>query len=138
MVWLEPAATCGSGHPASLRGSGEASMFDFVPKDGLLNRAFQLACFIHGDKGTALKVLNLSLERLETAVAAQDKRLYYTPAGKRISPPDRSTGSRYKVSFTESQLLQRLIYLTSEPFEIQQELSDFPRHIDEEDMVIHF
>jgi hypothetical protein len=113
-------------------------MFDFVPQDELLNRAFQLACFIHGDKETALKVLNLSLERLETAVAAQDKRLYYTPSGKHLSRRDRSTGSRYKVCFSESQLLQRLIYLTSEPFEIQQELSDSPSHIGEEDMVIHF
>src|SRR5262245_44859190 len=113
-------------------------MFEFAPQDVLLNKAFQLACFIHGDKGTALKVLNLSLERLETAVAAQDKRLYYTPAGKHVSCRDRPIGSRYKVSFSESQLLQRLICLTSEPFEIQQELPDSPRHVREEDIIIHF
>src|SRR4030095_12272436 len=46
--------------------------------------------------------------------------------------------SRYKVSFSESQLLQRLIYLTSEPFEIQQELSNSLVYIGEDDMIIHF
>jgi hypothetical protein len=113
-------------------------MYDSVPQDAILNKAFQLACFIHGNEPTALKVLNSSLERLETAVAAQDKRLYYTPSVKQAPSRDRSMGSRYKVSLSESHLLQRLIYLTSEPFEIQQELSDSPHNIGEEDMIIHF
>src|SRR6185436_16053207 len=99
-------------------------MYDFAPQDAIINKAFRLACFINGNESTALKVLNMSLERLETAVAAQDKRLYYTPLGKQIPARDGSNGSRYKVSLSESQLLQRLIYVTSEPFEIQQELSD--------------
>lgn len=113
-------------------------MFSFVPQDSTLNKAFRLACFIHGNKHIALKVLNASLERLETAVAAQDKRLYYTPSIKHLPGRDRPNGYRYKVSFSESHLLQRLIYLVSEPFEIQQELRDSPPYIDEEDMIIHF
>src|SRR6185436_3697121 len=112
-------------------------MYDFAPQDAIINKAFRLACFINGNESTALKVLNSSLERLETAVAAQDKRLYYTPSARQASSRRGSAGSRYKVSLSESQLLQRLIYLTSEPFEIQQELSDSP-YIGEEDMLIHF
>jgi hypothetical protein len=113
-------------------------MYDSVPQDAILNKAFQLAYFIHGNKVTALKVVISSLERLETAVAAQDRRLYYTPSSTQASLRDRRNGFRYKVSLNESHLLQRLIYLMSEPFEIERELSDSAPCIEEEDMIIHY
>src|SRR6185436_7519463 len=113
-------------------------MYDFAPQDAIINKAFRLACFINGNESTALKVLNSSLERLETAVAAQDKRLYYTPSARQASSRRGSAGSRYKVSLSESHLLQRLIYLSSEPYEILQERAGSPRSICEEDMIVHF
>jgi hypothetical protein len=109
-----------------------------VPQDAILNKAFQLGYFIHGDKKTAMQVVLASLERLETAVAAQDRRLYYTPAGKPSSQQGKQNGLRYKVSLSEAHLLQRLIYLMSEPFEIEKEGSVSAPHIGEEDMIIHY
>src|SRR5262249_47980564 len=99
-----------------------------------LARAFQLAYFIHGDRETALNIAAEALAKLEVAAAAQDKRLYYTPTGRAA----RAERFRTKVSVGELHLLQRLVYVESEPYERLAEQSPNGESPDEEDMLIHF
>ncbi|MCI0490612.1 MAG: hypothetical protein L0229_28805 [Blastocatellia bacterium] len=98
--------------------------------DELFVKAFELAYFIHGDRETALKVAAASLAKLEVACAAQDKRLYYSPRGRTSARK-----ARTKVNLSEPHLLQRLVYIESEPYEKQKEERHNPS---EEDMVIHY
>src|SRR5262245_16633712 len=97
--------------------------------DESIARAFQLAYFIHGDRETALHIATEAFAKLEVAAAAQDKRLYYTPTGR----ASRAERFRTKVSVGELHLLQRLVYVESEPYERHAEQSP-----DEEDMLIYF
>ena len=97
-------------------------------------RAFQLAYFIHGDKETALNIATEAFAKLEVAAAAQDKRLYYTPTGRAA----RAERFRTKVSVGELHLLQRLVYVESEPYERPAEQSPNGKSPDEEDMLIYF
>ncbi|HEX2490218.1 MAG TPA: hypothetical protein VHR27_12465, partial [Blastocatellia bacterium] len=101
-----------------------------------LARAFQLAYFIHGDRETALSIAAEAFAKLEVAAAAQDKRLYYTPTGRAA----RAGAERFrtKVSVSELHLLQRLVYVESEPYERQAEQAPNGKSSDEEDMLIHF
>lgn len=78
--------------------------------DELLNRAFQLAYFIHADKPTALRVAAEAAAKLEVAAVAQAKRLYYTPGGGKGA-------ARTKVFLSDRHLLQRLVYVESEKYE---------------------
>lgn len=105
-------------------------MSDSTLRTDLLVRAFKLAYFIHGDKATAVEIAQDALSKLEVACAAQDKRLYYSPVGRASS-----RGSRSKVSLSEPHLLQRLVYIGSEPYEKQREQAN---KVDEEAMTIHF
>jgi hypothetical protein len=98
--------------------------------DAVLQDALQLACFIHGDKATAAEIAANALSKLEVAAQAQDKRLYYTPSGR-----SSSRVARTKVSLCEHHLLQRLLYIESEPFEKRKEEDGLSG---EEDMIIHF
>src|SRR5262245_34567829 len=99
-----------------------------------ITRAFQLAYFIHGDKETALNIAAEAFAKLEVAAAAQDKRLYYTPTGRAA----RAERFRTKVSVGELHLLQRLVYVESEPYERPAEQSPNGEPPDEEDMLIYF
>lgn len=103
-----------------------------------LNRAFQLAFFIHGDQATAVRIATDAMDKLDVALAAQDKRRYYTLAGRLL--PEVLTAQRFrlKVSMSEPHLLQRLIYIESDPYEQQQERGDAAATLDEEDMIIRF
>ncbi|HUQ34549.1 MAG TPA: hypothetical protein VM095_20680 [Pyrinomonadaceae bacterium] len=104
--------------------------------DELLNRAFQLAYFIHADTRTALRVAFDAAAKLEVAAVAQTKRLYYTP-GKRMASKDaEASGARTKVFFSDCHLLQRLVYVESEKYERERE--ERAGAIDEEQMLIHF
>ncbi|MBL8203866.1 MAG: hypothetical protein JNM09_06515 [Blastocatellia bacterium] len=76
--------------------------------DERLTLAYQLAYFIHGDPIIAKRIAFAALEKLETAILAQDKRLYYS-------------GKRNKVSMPELHLLQRLVYAESEGEERRRE-----------------
>ncbi len=80
--------------------------------------AFRLAHFIHAERSVALKIASSALAKLEVAATAQDKRLYYRP---RNSPRGKRDDFRTKVSLTERQLLQRLVYIESEPYEKETE-----------------
>ncbi len=72
----------------------------------LLQRAYRLAWFLHGDSDVATAIAVEAVAKLEVAVVAQDKRLYYSPSTRRA-----------RVQLNESQLLQRLVYIESEPYE---------------------
>jgi hypothetical protein len=102
-----------------------------VLQDEWLNKAFQLAYFIHGDKTTAMQIVTSAMTLLEIAATAQDKRLYYTPTGRTLARK-----ARTKVSLSEIHLLQRLIYIESEPFEKNREKNDVL--LDENDLLAHF
>ena len=60
--------------------------------------------------------------KLNVAMAVQSKRLYYNPVG-RFSRGElrRTNGIRNKALFSDLHLLQRLIYVESEPYERQKE-----------------
>jgi hypothetical protein len=110
---------------------GGGAMDANVLQNEWLNQAFQLAYFIHGDKATAVRIVGSAMNLLEVAAAAQDKRLYYTPTGRTLARKTRT-----KVSLSEIHLLQRLIYIESEPFERVREQGS--GQLDDKDLLIHF
>jgi hypothetical protein len=106
-------------------------MDSYATEDERVRKAYELAYFIHGDKRIALSIVAEAMAKLEVASAAQDKRLYYRP-GRRSS----LQGSRTKMSLSELHLLQRLVYIESEPFEKERER--FGGGTGEVQMTIHF
>ncbi len=86
-------------------------------KDEWLERAFRLAFFLHGKRETAKKIALGAMNKLETASNAQFKRLYYTPTGRAES----SKVTRNRVSLSDLQLLQRLVFVESEAYERERE-----------------
>ena len=105
---------------------------------GLVHKAFDLACFIQRDRDAAVRIVARALTKLEVATTAQGKRLYYKPSGRPWSLRSQSGGLRNRISFNELHLLQRLIYIESEPYEIAQEQRTGSNAAGEEDLVIHF
>jgi len=97
------------------------------------DRAFDLAYFINPDKQTAANVTSSAFLKLEVAAAAQNKRLYYKPAKRGSGGACDVT--RTKISLREDHLLQRLIYIESEPFERAKEAG---QAIDNEAMIVHY
>jgi hypothetical protein len=106
------------------------------PIDEHFERAFKLAYFINGSKQRAVSIVIAAMNKLETAATAQVKRLYYTPA--RRSHTTRAENHRTKVSLSELHLLQRLIYIESEPYERAREQLQDQDAPDEELLLIHF
>ena len=102
----------------------------------MLNKAFALAYFIHGDRRIALRITTEAMAKLEVATTAQYKRLYYRPTGR--SSHQQGDAKRSKVSFSDLHLLQRLVYIESEQHEKQKEQAGDSVSINEEDMIIHF
>jgi hypothetical protein len=102
----------------------------------MLNKAFALAYFIHGDKRMALLIATEAMAKLEVATSAQYKRFYYRPTGH--SSHHQGDAKRSKVSFSDLHLLQRLVYVESERHEKQKEQDNHPASINEEDMIVHF
>lgn len=113
-------------------------MVDLASTDGLLNKAFHLACFIQGERVAALQIVAGALAKLEVAATAQHKRLYYRPAGRPWSLRSQWDRFRNNISFSELHLLHCLIYIESEPYEIAQEQGKASALAGEEDLVIHF
>lgn len=91
--------------------------------DKMLVDAFWLAHFIHGDRHIALRVAIEAIGQLEIASSAQDKRLNYKPTGRKAGGNE-SKSHRSKVSMSEQQLLQRLVYIVSEAHEVETENRD--------------
>ena len=73
-------------------------------EDDLLDAAFELAHFLHHDRGIARAICLEAMQRLEIAAAAQVKRLYYRPTRQ----------NRFRASWGDRHLLQRLVYFHSE------------------------
>ncbi len=91
-----------------------------------LEKAFELAFFIHGDVEIAKHIAFNAMNKLEVASNAQYKRFYYAPEAR---------NSRNKVSMNDLQLLQRLVYVESEAFEKEKE---FTQTATEKDLLIYF
>jgi hypothetical protein len=104
----------------------------FCP-EAALERAFQLAHRIHPDRGRALQVAAQALAKLELAMLVQDKRRYYHPRGQGGEPP----AFRTRVSFGEWALLQRLVYIESEPFEREAEAAG-TASLTQDDLLVRF
>ncbi len=86
-------------------------------KNEWLDKAFQLAFFLHNDRETAKRIATSAMNKLETASNAQFKRYYYTPTGR----AENSRATRSRVSLNDLQLLQRLVFVESEIFEREKE-----------------
>ena len=93
-----------------------------VSTEEVLNKAYRLAYFLHQDKSVATRIVADATLKLNVAMAVQSKRLYYNPVG-RFSRGElrRTNGIRNKALFSDLHLLQRLIYVESEPYERQKE-----------------
>jgi len=88
----------------------------------VLNKAYRLAYFLHQDKGIATRIVAAATLKLNVAMASQSKRLYYIPVGRFSRGESRRTDAiRNKALFSDVHLLQRLVYVESEPFERQKE-----------------
>jgi hypothetical protein len=70
----------------------------------------------------AIRIVAAATLKLNVAMAAQSKRLYYVPVGRFSRGESRRTdGIRNKALFSDHHLLQRLVYVESEPYERQKE-----------------
>ena len=96
-------------------------------EDDLLDAAFELAHFLHHDRGIARSICLEAMQRLEIAAAAQVKRLYYRPLRQ----------NRFRASWGDRHLLQRLVYFHSEKWERLSESRD-PESLTEEDLLLRF
>jgi len=93
-----------------------------VSTEEVLNKAYRLAYFLHQEKGVAMRIVAAATLKLNVAMAVQSKRLYYIPVGRFSRGESRRTdGIRNKTLFSDLHLLQRLIYVESEPYERQKE-----------------
>jgi hypothetical protein len=91
-------------------------------KEQVLNKAYRLAYFLHQDKGVAIRIVAAATLKLNVAMAVQSKRLYYVPVGRFSRGESRRTDAiRNKALFSDLHLLQRLVYVESEPYERQKE-----------------
>ena len=96
-----------------------------------LNKAFQLAFFIHGSRDIAKQIAASAMNKLETASNAQFKRYYYTPVGR----AETARATRSRVSLNDLQLLQRLVFVESENFEKQNEAT---KTTSEKNLLVYF
>jgi len=101
-----------------------------------VDKAFELSFFIHPRKQTALDVTKRALANLEASANAQFKRFYYQPKGRPRSHSSLFKKRRTKVTLPDPALLQRLIYIESDPIERRQETSGLGLVPD--DMVVRF
>jgi hypothetical protein len=93
-----------------------------ISTEEVLNKAYRLAYFLHQEKGTAIRIVAAATLKLNVAMAVQSKRLYYIPVGRFSRGESRRTdGIRNKALFSDLHLLQRLVYVESEPYERQKE-----------------
>lgn len=89
-----------------------------------LERAYQLAFFILGNREAAEQIAVAAVDRLQVSLATQDRRYYYIPQSS-SRQLGRSSGARSKVNFNELHLLQRLVYDETEPKERAQQSAGF-------------
>ena len=104
----------------------------FTPE--ILRGAYELAFFLQCDKELAIKIATGAAARLEVATTAQNKRLYYRPFRSAIDVRGPAK-FKPKISLSDVHLLQRLIYIESEPYEKQREQHSTPS---QEDLAVYF
>src|SRR4029078_5267339 len=93
-----------------------------VSTEQALNKAYRLAYFLHQDKTIAIRIVAAATLKLNVAMAVQSKPLSYIPVGRFSRGESRRTdGIRNKALFSDLHLLQRLVYVESEPYERQKE-----------------
>ena len=63
-----------------------------VSTEEVLNKAYRLAYFLHQDKEIAIRIVATATVKLNVAMAAQSKRLYYVPVGRFSRGESRRTG----------------------------------------------
>src|SRR5689334_710122 len=101
---------------------GRNAAVNRVSTEHVLNKAYRLAYFLHQDKSVAIRIVAAATLKLNVAMAVQSKRLYYIPVGRFSRGESRRTdGIRNKALFSDLHLLQRLVYVESEPYERQKE-----------------
>src|SRR5678815_2650621 len=101
---------------------GRNAAVNRVSTEQVLNKAYRLAYFLHQDKAMAIRTVAAATLKLNVAMAVQSKRLYYIPVGRFSRGESRRTdGIRNKALFSDLHLLQRLVYVESEPYERQKE-----------------
>jgi hypothetical protein len=103
-----------------------------APEEDLLQTAFGLAYFIHRDRRIAADISLAAMQKLEVAAVTQLRRLYYKGRGEGSGRP-----GRFKPSWADRHLLQRLVYFESEKWERLQEQRD-PGSLTEEDYLLRF
>jgi len=103
-----------------------------APEEDLLQAAFELAYFIHRDRRIAAEISLAAMQKLEVAAVTQLRRLYYKGRGEGSGRP-----GRFKPSWADRHLLQRLVYFESEKWERLQEQQD-PGSLTEEDYLLRF
>jgi hypothetical protein len=103
-----------------------------APEEDLLQTAFELAYFIHRDRRSAADISLAAMQKLEVAAVTQLRRLYYKGRGEGSGRP-----GRFKPSWADRHLLQRLVYFESEKWERLQEQRD-PGSLTEEDYLLRF
>ena len=106
-------------------------------RDAMLSRAFRLAYFIHGDRELAVRIATAAMSKLNAAAAAQDKRSYYRTGRHSRASESKVISPRTKVCLSELHLLQRLVYVESEPHERQAEQRQSAT-IDEESLITRY
>jgi hypothetical protein len=106
-------------------------------RDAMLRQAFRLAYFLHNDRELAVRIAIEAMSKLNAAAAAQDKRSYYRTGSRSRSPGSKVISPRTKVCLSELHLLQRLVYVESEPHE-QQEEQRQSATIDEERLITRY
>ena len=98
-----------------------------MEREDLLEKGFRLAHFLFRDRSTAIHVLTSAFDKLNAQHGYERKRTYWR---------DKYLKRRiYRITRSQADLLQWLIYFESEPYERQQE-----RHGSqtEEDMVVRY
>lgn len=103
----------------------------------MLRQAFRMAYFLHSDRELAVRIAIEAMSKLNAAAAAQDKRSYYRTGGRSRSPGPKVISPRTKVYLSELHLLQRLVYVESEPHELQEEQQQSAT-IDEESLITRY
>jgi hypothetical protein len=106
-------------------------------RDAMMRRAFQMAYFIHSDRELSVRIAIAAMSKLDAAAVSQDKRSYYKPSGRLRASGSKLIAPRTKVSLSELHLLQRLVYIESEPYERQEEQRQ-NAEIDEEELITRY
>lgn len=101
------------------------------PVGEMLNRAFELAYFILGDRAASIYVAMAAMDKLKAASNNQLRRSHYHPTGRSAYP-----ATRTKISLSDLHLLQRLVYVESELFE--RLIEGQATNLHQEDMIIRY